>query len=202
VQKKDFTRAGLVLADAFQYDPLWNKIWGAHPAKEQQFSAFFQGAVRYCHRYGQAYATSVEMEGIAGWLSDKYADMTPWRMLLCGSMGVMMKEIMKTGWQSMKKMGSAMKPVVDDRHENMIGKRYLYLTVIGVATGQQGKGYGRQLLDVVIEQSESEGVPLYLETETEENVKMYQHFGFKLLKEITLPIVEAPMWEMVREPGC
>ena len=202
VQKKDFTQAGVILADAFKHDPLWNKIWEGQHGKEEQFRAFFQGAVRYCLKYGQAYATSEKLEGIAGWLNDKYADMTPWRMLLCGSMGVMMKVIIKTGWQAMKKMSSALKPIVDDRHENMAGKSHLYLLVIGVATGQQGKGYGRQLLDVIIEQSEREVVPLYLETEREENVKMYQHFGFKLLKEITLPIVELPMWEMVREPKC
>jgi hypothetical protein len=29
---------------------------------------------------------------------------------------------------------------------------------------------------------------------------MYEHFGFKLLKKITLPIVGLPMWEMVKEP--
>jgi hypothetical protein len=31
-------------------------------------------------------------------------------------------------------------------------------------------------------------------------VKMYEHFGFRLLKRITLPIVDLPMWEMVRGP--
>jgi len=42
---------------------------------------------------------------------------------------------------------------------------------------------------------------IHLEPFTEENVKMYEHFGFRLLKKITLPIVDLPMWEMVRKPN-
>ena len=69
-----------------------------------------------------------------------------------------------------------------------------------MATELQGKGFGRKLIGAAIEKSEHEGLHLYLETETEENVKLYEHFGFRLLKRITLPMVELPMWEMVREP--
>ena len=44
-------------------------------------------------------------------------------------------------------------------------------------------------------------VPLYLETETENNVAMYEKYGFKVVKKTTLPIINLPMWEMVRAPG-
>ena len=97
-------------------------------------------------------------------------------------------------------MGPVFKPVIEDRHEHMAGSTYLYLLVVGVATKLQGKGFGRKLIGAAIEKSEREGLQLYLETETEENVKMYEHFGFRLLKRITLPIVDLPMWEMVRKP--
>jgi hypothetical protein len=48
--------------------------------------------------------------------------------------------------------------------------------------------------------SDRTGVPLYLETETEDNRDMYEHLGFKLLREITLPEIDLPMWQMLREP--
>jgi len=82
----------------------------------------------------------------------------------------------------------------------MAGCVYLYVLVVGVATELQGNGCGRQLIDAAIEKSNREGLQLYLDTATKENVKMYEHFGFKLLKRITLPVVDLPMWEMVREP--
>ena len=80
----------------------------------------------------------------------------------------------------------------------MRGKPYMYLQVIGVAPAHQGQGVGGRLLRALIEQSEQAGLALYLETETECNVRMYEHFGFRVVKEIVLPIIELPMWEMTR----
>ena len=89
------------------------------------------------------------------------------------------------------------RPIEADRKEHMRGKSYIYLQVIGVAPTLQGQGYGGKLLRALFEQSEQAGVALYLETETEDNVRMYEHFGFRVIQEITLPVVNLPMWELV-----
>lgn len=68
--------------------------------------------------------------------------------------------------------------------------------VIAVAPAYQGQGFGGKLLRALIEKSERTGTPLYLETES--NVRMYEHLGFTVVKEIVLPIVNLPMWEMTR----
>ena len=72
---------------------------------------------------------------------------------------------------------------------------------IGVITEFQGQGFGGKLLRVLIDKCDKFGIPIYLETEIEKHVKLYQKFGFNTIKQITLPIVNLPMWEMVREPG-
>jgi ribosomal protein S18 acetylase RimI-like enzyme len=196
VQKGDIVRASKVLADAFQRDPLWNKIYEGDPNIEKRFQAFFEGGVRYCMKYGEVYAPLEGLEGVIGLVPGEYADMNWWRAIRSGTMSVGMRMGLKTA----KKMGTIFKLVVKDRREHMAGCSYLYVLVFGVSTGLQGKGFGRKLIDAAIEKSEREGLHLYLETETEENVKMYEHFGFRLLKKITLPVVDLPMWEMVREP--
>jgi hypothetical protein len=56
------------------------------------------------------------------------------------------------------------------------------------------------LLRALIAHSEQVKRPIYLETETEKNVRMYERFGFTVVKQITLPVINLPMWEMVREP--
>jgi len=196
VQKRDIVRASKVLADAFQRDPLWNKIYEGDPDIGKRFHAFFEGGVRYCLKYGEVYAPSEDLEGIIGWIPGKYADMNAWRAIRSGSMGVGMR----MGLNTAMRMGTIFKPVGKDRREHMAGHTFLYVLVFGVSTELQGKGFGRKLIDAAIEKSEREGLHLYLETETEENVRMYEHFGFRLLKKITLPIVDLPMWEMVREP--
>jgi len=83
----------------------------------------------------------------------------------------------------------------------MKGKAYIYLMVLGVTTELQGQGFGGKLLRALIEEGERAEVPIYVETETERNVRMYERFGFRVLKQITLPIINLPQWEMVREPG-
>jgi ribosomal protein S18 acetylase RimI-like enzyme len=196
VQKKDITEAVKVLADAFQRDPLWNKICEGESDLEKRFRALFEVPVRHCLKYGEVYATSESLEGVIAWVPGKHADMTAWRIICSGAMGA----ALRMGSNAAKKMGSVFKPVTEDRHKHMAGHDFLYLLVVGVATELQGKGFGKKLVSAAIEKSECEGLQLYLETETEENMEMYEHFGFKLLKRITLPTVDLPMWEMVREP--
>ena len=102
------------------------------------------------------------------------------------------------------KLGKKMKPISrqlkEDRKENMKGKLFIYFLIIGVASKFQGQGFGGKLIRALIEKSERIGIALYLETETEDNVKMYERAGFKSVNQITLPVIDLPMWEMVREP--
>ena len=196
VHKGDIKRVGRVLTDAFQRDPLWNKICEGESDLEKRFRALFEVPVRHCLKYGEVYAPSLDLEGVVAWVPGKYADMNAWRLINSGALGA----AMRMGSNIAKKMRPTFKPVTEDRHARMAGHTFLYLLIVGVSTGLQGKGFGRKLIGAAIEKSEREGLQLYLETETEENVKMYEHFGFILLKMITLPIVDLPMWEMVREP--
>ncbi|MFC1967567.1 GNAT family N-acetyltransferase [Chloroflexota bacterium] len=196
VQKGDIIRAGKVLADAFQHDPLWNKIYEGESDIEKRFQALFESSVRYSLKYGEVYAPSEDLEGVIGLIPGKYADMTVWQLLRSGAMGAAMRMGLKTAM----KMGPIAKTFGEDRHKHMAGCTFLYPLVVGVASELQGKGFGRNLIDAAIEKSEREGLQIYLETATEANMKMYEHFGFRLLKRITLPIVNLPMWEMVRQP--
>jgi ribosomal protein S18 acetylase RimI-like enzyme len=110
---------------------------------------------------------------------------------------------MKMGLKMVKraqKMKIVFEPIEADRKTNMQERAYIYLMIIGVGSEFQGQGFGGKLLRVLIEESEQAGLPIYLETETESNVSMYEKFGFSVLHQITLPVVDLPMWEMIREP--
>jgi ribosomal protein S18 acetylase RimI-like enzyme len=83
----------------------------------------------------------------------------------------------------------------------MQGKPYLYLLIFGVATARQGQGFGGLLLRALIGRSERESLHLYLETETKENVRLYEKFGFRTLKGLRLPLIGLPAWQMARAPS-
>jgi ribosomal protein S18 acetylase RimI-like enzyme len=192
VQKKDVRRAGEVLTDAFQHDPVWNAIFdGVSP--ERRIGAF-ETPVRYCLKYSEVYAPSPALESVAAWVPGALADMTFWRMIRCGAIW----SGMKMGMTATRKMMSVFTPIEADRKATMQGKFFIYLLIIGVAPQFQGQGFAGKLLRALIEKSEQAGVPIYLETETENNVRMYEHFGFEVVKEIILPIINLPMWELTR----
>ena len=197
VEKKDISKAGSVLADAFQHDPLWNKMF--EQADFDTTRMFFEGSVRYCRKYGKVYATSEHLEGIAAWVPNQYADMTIWRAILCGSFSSIVKMGMKMA-RVVLKMMPIFEPLEANRRESMKGREYLYLMVVGVASEFQGRGLGGKLLRALTEQSDQIGIPLYLETTTERNVRMYERLGFSILNQTILPIVELPQWGMIREP--
>ncbi len=193
--KQDLLLGGQVMADAFAHDPLWEKFFDGDADKPAKLSACHEVPLRLSHCYGHVIAPSKELEGIAAWLPGDKAAMTFWRMVMSGALGA----AFRMGAEAGKKMEQVFAPLEQDRADQMAGRDFVYLYLLGVRQKAQRKGFGKQLLQAVIAHSEANGTPIYLDTETEQNAQMYEHFGFKTLKQITLPIINQPMWEMVRE---
>lgn len=73
-----------------------------------------------------------------------------------------------------------------------------YVYVIGVAPEHQHRGLGRRLMRDLIKRSDAEGIPVYLETQTESNVPFYEALDFKVT-EMRRPSPEGPpVWAMLR----
>ena len=197
LQHSDIPKAVAVLKDAFQHDPIWKKIFEDEPKNSKKLCVFYETPVRYCLKYGEVYAPSANLEGVAAWVPGDLADMTVWRLIRSGAI----KSGIKIGPKLARKMKPVFTPLPKDRKENMNGKSFIYLQIIGVASEFQGQGFGGKLIRALIKKSEQVGTLIYLETETAENVNMYERFGFKLIRQITLPVINLPMWEMVREPN-
>ncbi len=197
LQKKDISSAAKVMSDAFSDDPLWEKIFRGETKVDQKLAACLEVPLRFCFTYGNIYSISEEIEGLAAVMPGNKAKFTLWSVLRTGSL----LPTLRMGANAGKKMGPAFEPLDKDRGKNMQGREFTYLYLLGVAAKLQGKGYGGTLLRAVIERSELLGIPLYLETETEVNVAIYERFGFNTIRKIILPMIEQPMWEMVREPG-
>jgi ribosomal protein S18 acetylase RimI-like enzyme len=196
LNKNEITRVGEMLTEAFQDDPVFNAIF--EDATFEQRRAFFTTPVMYSRKYGQVMASSSQLEGVAAWVPGKYAQMTLPRLILSGAFFTGMQ----MGMDVSKRMATVFKPTDDDRKAFMHGRDYFYLVMIGVAPQSQGQGLGGKLLQAVIDESEKSGLPVYLETETEENVSIYEHFGFTVIEKVMLPLIDLPMWEMIREPGA
>ena len=89
---------------------------------------------------------------------------------------------------------------IEEAKKSLNLDKYIHLLIMGVSQESQGKGYGGKLIKALVEKSEIERLPIYLETQKEENVGLYEKYGFSVKKKVVLPEpLNLPMWLMVRD---
>ncbi|MBS0425986.1 MAG: GNAT family N-acetyltransferase [Proteobacteria bacterium] len=73
-----------------------------------------------------------------------------------------------------------------------------YLSIIGVAPSQQGRGLGAQLLAAALSRATTQGRACYLETFTPRNLPFYERLGFRPLAMHREPVTGADYWILLR----
>ena len=62
---------------------------------------------------------------------------------------------------------------------------YIHPVIMGATSEVRGFGFGARLIKQLFEdRDEKNHLPVIIETTTDENLRMYQRFGFKLIKEV------------------
>jgi ribosomal protein S18 acetylase RimI-like enzyme len=192
--KSQVKAASGVLASAFaDYPELIQSV--TEPGKRQELLRFmFSTALSQAVGYGEVYATSPAMEGIAIWLPSELPDITFWGALRSGGLSL----LFRGGWEFMRKMkqdGDFIKSL----RQRLAPTPHWYLAVLGVAPEFQGKGCASRLLRPMLARLDAEKLPAYLETSKEDYVPLYRHFGFRVVQEAVLPGSGAKMWAMLRK---
>lgn len=189
IKKKDIKKAVNVLTIAFYDDPIYNKM----DIGEDKRRLIFELMIRFSFRYGNVVSTSENLEGVMA-INPHDKDMTFLRIIRSGAFFVSMKLV------SLRKMMGAVEKAMKEAKKNLNIDSYIYLFTIGVSREFQGKGFGGKLLRAIVEKAEIERKPMYLETQNEKNVSLYEKYGFHVVKKIDLPDpLNLPMWLMVRD---
>jgi ribosomal protein S18 acetylase RimI-like enzyme len=196
IQKKDIKNSCQVLGTAFHDDPAWIHVIPDEVERKKKLPIVFEYVVRYSLKYGEVYAPTENLEGIAAWVPHTTVEKSLWRLIRSGAF----RTALKMGSEIGNRIQKLFDQIDEDRREHMKDRSYLYLQAIGVLPEFQGQGFGRRLLKPMFAKSDIEGVSIYLETETEKNMKIYSKYGFKVLKEGSASGTEFRFWEMVREP--
>lgn len=58
---------------------------------------------------------------------------------------------------------------------------------MGVDPLYQGKGYASMLIRAKLRELDNQNLPCYLNTQNEDNVPIYEHFGFELVGIVPVP---------------
>ncbi|PVX26472.1 MAG: hypothetical protein CW716_05905 [Candidatus Bathyarchaeum sp.] len=189
IQKRDLKNAVDVLTDAFSKESMWKEVF----SDEEKNKILTEVMVRFCLKYGSVFATSENFEGVMA-IAPHDKEMTTWTILRSGAFFLSMKISNEA-----KKMEVLTNAVEEAKKSLNLGP-YIHLLMMGVSQEFQGKGFGGKLLKALIEKAETEKKSIYLETQKENNVKLYEKYGFSVKKKIILPEpLNLPMWLMVRQ---
>ena len=197
LQKNQIAPAAEMLARAFDHDPFFRSLVPDDEKRLKKATHLFAFTLKLGYRYGEVYTTSQNLEGITVWMRPGDVVINVWRALRCGVIPL----IFRVGPRLMKKM-NAVDAYGERVRKRLAPDKYWYLAVLGVDPDHQGKGYASELMKPMLKRIDSEGLPCYLETDTEKNVSMYRHFGFKLLEHVEVPEYNTQFDAMMREPAA
>lgn len=145
-------------------------------------------------RYGEMYATSPNLEGIAIWISSDNYPVPFWKIVWAVPLPVLLGYGRYGGFR-MRHIFEH----VDAIHQRLAPFKHLFLLLIGVDPKFQGKGYASKLLRPMLARLDEESLPCYLGTLKEANIPLYEHFGFKAVEKTVIPKTSIIYWSMLRE---
>lgn len=193
LKRKDAKKAAAVFSRAFQNDLLAQVMFPDEDFRRKILPTYFTYRITYGILYGEVYAPSPTIEGLAVWyLSDQY-EMTNWRNMRAGGMKLMFN----TDKETLKRM-NIIGHFTTELRNKYTSEKYWYLAPIGVDPSFQGKGFASKLMRAMLARIDSENLSALLETQDERNVKIYNKFGFEIVQEVTLPNTDVPHWLMSR----
>lgn len=192
---KDIEWASDLLVETFLNEPPLIQIFRG-PHREKQVRYFLRCTCRYALLFGECYTTS-DRNGIALWLTPGNTAMTLGRMYRAG----MLTAPFRLGLRAFARF-KEFAALTDEVHKKSAPMPHYYLFMLGVSPPAQGKGVGGRLLKNMLERTDGERMPAYLETQNKRNVELYQRFGFQVAAEEPFPKLEGLRnWGMLRELG-
>lgn len=189
-QKRD---AIAVTSRAFWPDPLFG-FFARTPEQEKRLLPIFLGALlRDALGHGEVWG-AIDKETILGSASWLPPGATPRSSLREMKIYLACARALVTGRN--RRTGISLLNAVEHEHPS---EPHWYLALLGVEPTHQGQGLGRLLLEPVLKRCDTEIEPAYLETQKPENLPFYERFGFRVLKEVSVP-GSPPVWLMWRDP--
>ena len=194
VQKKDIDRLAEVAADAYRDYPLHNWLTkGVYDEKASRL--LMEITLKTMTEDSVIYADSEEMNGFAAWLPFGFTGNKALPFIMNGGLRL----ICHSGFgligrlQAYENYAMNLKKEFTDHYD-------WYLFNLSIKKDAQGKGIANKLMRPMLQFCDDERMVAYLETNKEQNVGLYRHYGFDLMKEELIPKSPVMHYAMVRNP--
>ena len=192
--RKDRDAGAAVLGRAFTEYELLQYYFQDETERRAVADAFGFIALSVCLNYGEVYASSEKLEGVAAWLPPGKAPFGGWQIIRSVPLSV----LFRFGRQGASRMW-AYGRYVDNLHRKLVPYPHWYLQIIGVDPAYHGQGFSSRLVRPVLERIDRERMPCFLETNTGKNVAIYRRFGFEVVSEDKIPGTEVTSFAMLRK---
>lgn len=189
-------QAGKTLARAFQEDELFIHLIPDAVKRATLLPILFEIMARYGVLYGEVYATSPLLEGVACWFPPGKGEIQLRRLFRVAGFSLIYYYIKNrhvlSRYLSYNEFATKL-------HIRCAKNPHWYLSPIGVDPKFQGRGYGSDLLRSMLYRIDQEHLACYLETQSHKNISLYESFGFQVVEKGTIPGTEITHWAMLRE---
>ena len=183
------------MADSYlDYEMTGNNLGMCEHLNQEHFARLIRGYFESAIRNGSLYCAGENKEGyfifeMPETKRNLYGSLlqAKWMLSAFGlKKGIRyIKEIMNSGTYLASEFSRLKKP-------------FTKIEFIAVAKEHQGRGYMRQMMEYAFSESDRLGLPLILTTDDEKKVKIYEHFGMKMVREHVVS-GRAVYYEMLRE---
>jgi ribosomal protein S18 acetylase RimI-like enzyme len=184
-----------VMTKAFWNDPLNLYFFPEEEKRKRFLPMFFEFRLKQGMRYGEVHVTSPDIEGVAIWKHSKTIESTLWRLLRSGGL----KMYRAYGGAIISKMRKV-DEFVSERRRRLAVTPFIHLGSLAVDPAHQGRGYASKLIRPMLQRLDELRMHSYLEAQSESNVSLYEHYGFEILEQCTLPEIGLHHWDMMRAP--
>jgi ribosomal protein S18 acetylase RimI-like enzyme len=198
---KDVELATAVLTKAFHEDPLIELIFPSPEERRMLTPVLWRFMIKDGINYGEVYSPTEKIEGVARWLPPGKEHMGLWRTIRSG--GLKMGVALAKQKDERRLPPREIQRITDDIqkiHKKLMKEPHWYLANIGVDPDHQGKGNASKLIKPMLERIEKESFPVFLETNFEGNVGLYEHLGFEVIDETKISETDIINWAMIRKP--
>jgi ribosomal protein S18 acetylase RimI-like enzyme len=195
MKNSDLVRGVEVLVRAFREDPLTHYFFPPCDNWEELVSKYFAFRLRFGIKYGEVYATSPEIEGLAAWFAPGKSDMTTFRLMRVGGMAFSRE----MGPSILERMNLISEYTSKMRKQHVLEPHW-HLFPIAVNPEFQGKGHASTLMKPMLAKIAEQERPCYLETQKEKNVSLYEHYGFEVIHTDVIPGIDMKHWGMIKAP--
>jgi ribosomal protein S18 acetylase RimI-like enzyme len=162
------------------------------PKAAAKLRYFMECTCKYALLFGGCHAPE-DKTAVALWLRPNATQMTPGRMFRAG----MLTAPFHLGLRDFKAFG-AFATHTAAVHQEALSEPHYYLFALGVRPDQQGRGVGTSLIKPTLERATIEARPIYLETQSPENVGLYERLGFAVVSDTPVPELDLRNFGMVR----